>query len=671
MGYSDLFLMRLMNLIKQVIINLLLPFFTTPAILSLYRADFPSINRLLCHQFLYNRLFDQITYSRTGNKNRRLIPTLAKLVLLGGILSPCLAMAASTDTLNASQSRLIQNSPNTTAIPTKQNSAFKNNFGQNSLSLSPAISTNEPSLARILIAEFSADRGDMTTALRLYKQEAFHDNATAVFERGLNLSMANEDTTTAMNFANAWQQRHPEHIPALFYVTHLALKAHDYTLAGQKLEQILAYDPDADLSQILIGIYPTQPETQQELLATLLQLDTKANPSLLVMKAGLLLQFNQPTQALNQIDKALKKQPNTPAFITLKADILQKTAKPQVVLDFISNARKKLPDNKNLFLYQVRYLLANNDDSDSNPNHKKANRKKDNSEKAWRLLNSNPDFLLDDEIKLLTALVGLDIGRTTDADKLLNELTQNPDYRSQAYYYLGVSSERQNHTTQAIDYYGRVMQTDLVLTARKKQVDLLMANGQAQQAIASMEKLRADFDDFVPQSYLMQANILQKIGQTNTAIALLNDAQKRLPNNSDILFAKVLLLPEDDYANKRQLLQNILRLNPQNNDYQLEYAQILVNQKQDDDTVTAIASPLINNSKYGLKARQILAQMALHRQNYTQVASLLADNFDITPDVISGLLLHQAYVELHEPAAAQRIADIMQNELSYSLTTSR
>lgn len=507
---------------------------------------------------------------------------------------------------------------------------------------------NEPSLYRIMLAEFSADRGDLATALRLYKKEAFHDNATAVFERGLKLSMANEDTATAMHFANAWQQQHPEHIPALFYVTHLALKAHDYTLAGEKLSQILAYDPDSDLSQILIGIYPTEIDAQQELLATLQAIDSKDNPSLLVMKAGLLLQFNEPKQALIEIDKALKKQPNTPAFITLKADILQKTAEPKAVLAYISNARKALPDNKSLFLYQARYLLANG-----------------SNESAWQLLNSNPEFLLDDEIKLLTALVGLDIGRSAEADTLLNDLTQNPDYRSQAYYYLGISNERQNHTAQAIDFYGKVMQTDLVMNARKKQVDLLMANNQAQQAIASMEKLRADFDDFVPQSYIMQANILQKIGQTERAILLLNQAQKRLPNNSDILFAKVLLLPDDDYANKRQLLQNLIRLNPQNSGYQLEYAQVLVNQKQDDNAVTAIAMPLINDNKYGLKARQILAQMALHHHDYPQVANLLADNFDITPDVISGLMLHQAYLELHEPAAAGRIADIMKNELNY------
>lgn len=97
-------------------------------------------------------------------------------------------------------------------------------------------------------------------------------------------------------------------------MTHLALKAHEYELAGEKLNQILQYDPDADLSQILIGIYPTETRDQAELLATLNRLDIKNNPSLLVMKAGLLLQFQQPKAALVAINRALKNQPKSPAF---------------------------------------------------------------------------------------------------------------------------------------------------------------------------------------------------------------------------------------------------------------------------------------------------------------------------------------------------------------------
>ena len=454
----------------------------------------------------------------------------------------------------------------------------------------------------------------------------------------------------SLAFANAWQQQNPDHVPAIFYVTHLALKAHEYELAGEKLNQILQYDPDADLSQILIGIYPTETRDQAELLATLNRLDIKNNPSLLVMKAGLLLQFQQPKAALVAINRALKTNPKSPAFLTLKADILQALSPSNQVIAFIAQARKTVPDNKALFVYQIRYML-----------------KQGKSAQVWQQLNTraNQQFLADEEIKLLAALVGIDLKKYAAADRLLKALIASPNFKDQANYYLAVSAERQNLLNDAIGYYGKVMQPDLVLKARQQQIDLLISQNRFEEAIASSVKLREQFDSFAPQSYIMQANILQKNNQTVQALALLNSAQTNLPNNTDILFAKVLLLPDDDYASKLRLLKELIRLAPANVDYQLEYAQTLVNLKQNNEEVTALLTALINDKEVGLKARQILSQQALHQSDNATVISLLSDNFDIVPDVISGLLLQQAYLNLGNQKEADRINQILVNELGY------
>lgn len=515
--------------------------------------------------------------------------------------------------------------------------------------LLPAAQT-QPSLYAVMLAEFAADRGNVPKALAIYKNQSFMDDAAPVFERALGLSLLHEDAPTSLAFANAWQAQNPDHIPALFYATHLALKAHEYELAGAKLNQILQYDPSADLSQILVGIYPTETADQAELLTVLQNIDTKDNPSLLVMKAGLLLQFKQPQQALVEINKALKKDRKSPAFLTLKADILQALDSPDAVIRFIANARKTLPDNKSLFLYQTRYLLQQN-----------------KSAEAWQLLNAraNSAFLQDDEIKLLAGLVGIDIQRYLDADKLLLELTSSPNYKDQAYYYLGLSAERQLRAQAAIDYFGRVMQPSLVLQARKRQVALLNSQNRFDEATASMVKLRENFDEFAPQSYIMQASILETAKRSDAALSLLNEAQKQLPDNTDIMFAKVLLLPDTDNIAKKRLLKDLLQLAPNNVDYQLEYAQTLVNLKKANDEVTALLSPLLNDREVGLKARQILAQQAFHNDDNHQVITLLADNFDVVPDVISGLLLRQAYSELGNTQEVARINQILVNELDY------
>ena len=545
------------------------------------------------------------------------LSSTTSLVITVGLASPLVAAAATL--------------PPVAALSTQQASA-------------------QPSLYAIMMAEFDADRGRMPQALATYKQQSFLADAAPVFERALGLSLQHEQPEDALIFANDWQQQNPDHIPAIFYVTHLALKAHQYELAGQKLNQILQYDPDADLSQILIGIYPTQTRDQAELLSTLNKLDIKNNPSLLVMKAGLLLQFQSPKAALVEINKALKKNPKSPAFLTLKADILQALTTPQAVSVFIEQARKAVPTNKGLFTYQIRYLLNQG-----------------KSQQVWQQLNApaNKKFLADEEIKLLAALVGLDLKHYTAANKLLRQLTASANFKDQAYYYLAVSAERQALISDAIVFYGKVMQPDLVLKSRQQQIELLLSQQRYSEAIASAIKLREQFDRFTAQSYILQANILRQDNQLPQALALLNSAQTSLPENSDILFAKVQLLPEEDFAAKLRLLKELLRLSPSNMDYLLAYAQTLVNLKQNSEEVAGLLAPLVNDKEVGLKARQILAQQALHQADNAAVISLLSDNFDIIPDVISGLLLQQAYQNLGNQTEATRIEQILRNELDY------
>ena len=66
-----------------------------------------------------------------------------------------------------------------------------------------------------------------------------------------------------------------------FLCAHLALKAHEYELAGEKLNQILQYDPDADLkSDFDWDLSHENQWPKAELLAALNRLDIKNNPSL-------------------------------------------------------------------------------------------------------------------------------------------------------------------------------------------------------------------------------------------------------------------------------------------------------------------------------------------------------------------------------------------------------
>ena len=517
---------------------------------------------------------------------------------------------------------------------------------------------NQPSLYALLQAEFAADRGDPERALQLYKQQSLKEDATAVFERALGLSLQYDDVNSSLRFAKAWQDRNPDHVPAWFYVAHLALKAHNYELAGKTLNRILRYDPRADLSEILIGIYPATESDQRALFAALEPIDSTQNASMSVLKAGLLLQANAPKEALVHIERALARQPNYAPFITLKTDILRQMDAPDAALTYIDQARLRNPSSKSLYLYQIRYLLDLR-----------------RSQAAWTLLlDAHERFEDDAEITLLAALVGLDIEQYRRAEQLLNTLVPKPMYTDQAYYYLGISAERQQHIDMAKRYLNAVMREDLVLAAREKVVAFELLDDNYDAAIATLVKLREQFSVFAPDTYVLQADILRQQQQTDEALRLLTTANRDYPNNEMILFARVKLLDnQQDYVIKRALLQHLQNLDPNNLAYQLSYAQLLMAHDSNAVQALAIAENIINvryddpryDSDLHLEALNLLADHALSQQNYAQVIDYLQTPYDVLPTLRSGVLLLRAYQGMGEAEKVQSLLTDLQQRFAF------
>ena len=516
----------------------------------------------------------------------------------------------------------------------------------------------EPSLYALLDAEFAADRDDKRRALAIYKQQSFKDDATAVFERALSLSLRSERVEDSLQFAKAWQDQNPDHVPAWFYVAHLALRAHDYLLAGETLNRILRYDPRADLSEILIGIYPNNDEDKRELLAALQPLDSEQNASLSVLKAGLLYQFNEPEIAIVHINRALERQPDYVPFITLKADILRKIVTSETVVNYLNQARMRNSDSKSLYLYEIRYLLDIKQ-----------------SQKAWQLLlKAHSQFRDDEEITLLAALVSLDIEKYDSADQLLNTLAKTPAYLDRAYYYLGISAERQQNVEQAKRYFNSVMQEDLVLEARRKVVAFELLNDDTDAAIATLEKLRKDFSVFAPDTYVLQADILWQQNEPEEALRLLTRAARKYPDNEALLFARAQLLDDkNDYIVKRTLLNHLQALDPSNLSYQLSYAQLLLANERSSEQGLALATAIIqiryDDPRYDndlhLQALNVLASNSLANEDYQQVIDYLQTPYDVFPTLRSGTLLLRAYQGLGNNDKVETLLADLQKRFSF------
>ncbi|SJM37604.1 Tetratricopeptide repeat protein [Psychrobacter pasteurii] len=552
------------------------------------------------------------------------------------VLSPIISIIDKKDTPDSMAQSTQSRAEPTTLPPNIGDQVVDESHGRLSLT------KHRPSLLNVMQAEFLINRGEIDAGLQLYKQEAFKNEATTVFERALELSLLYEMPKESLAFAVKWQQQNTEHVPALFYVAHLALKAHDYNLSGKVLSEILEYDTQADLSEILIGIYPTNESDQRLLLETLLRLPKHDNPSLLVMQAGLMSQLGQPDIALLSVNRALKFKPDNAPFIVLKADILKQLQPDRQVLKFISAERKRLKNNKTLYLYEIRYRLELGE-----------------TQEAHELLLQAHDLFHDEEVTLLAALVSIDIEAYSQADDLLSALASSPAYIDQAYYYLGISAERQQKFDRAERFLSKVMQENLVLKARQKLVSIQLLQGHPDKALETLRQFSDEFDVYGPESAILQADILRQQDKLTEARNLLAEANKRYPDDTKLMFARAQLLDnEQDTALKRRLLDRLLLIDPENPDYMVASAKLLfeVGNEQDVEQSLNLAqlvlglpfdSPQFNQQNY-LAALNLLAADALSKEQYQQVIEYLEVPYDISPTLDSGIILLRAYQGLNQ-----------------------
>lgn len=552
------------------------------------------------------------------------------------VLSPIISIIDKKDTPDSMAQSTQSRSEPTTLPPNIGDQVVDESHGRLSLT------KHRPSLLNVMQAEFLINRGEIDAGLQLYKQEAFKNEATTVFERALELSLLYEMPKESLAFAVKWQQQNTEHVPALFYVAHLALKAHDYNFSGKVLSEILEYDTQADLSEILIGIYPTNESDQRLLLETLLRLPKHDNPSLLVMQAGLMSQLGQPDIALLSVNRALKFKPDNAPFIVLKADILKQLQPDRQVLKFISAERKRLKSNKTLYLYEIRYRLELGE-----------------TQEAHELLLQAHDLFHDEEVTLLAALVSIDIEAYSQADDLLSALASSPAYIDQAYYYLGISAERQQKFDRAERFLSKVMQENLVLKARQKLVSIQLLQGHPDKALETLRQFSNEFDVYGPESAILQADILRQQDKLTEARNLLSEANKRYPDDTKLMFARAQLLDnEHDTALKRRLLDRLLLIDPENPDYMVASAKLLfeVGNEQDVEQSLNLAqlvlglpfdSPQFNQQNY-LAALNLLAADALSKEQYQKVIEYLEVPYDISPTLDSGIILLRAYQGLNQ-----------------------
>ncbi|MDY6467341.1 tetratricopeptide repeat protein [Acinetobacter faecalis] len=472
-----------------------------------------------------------------------------------------------------------------------------------------------------MIAEFAIAYHDIPTALHNYTVLAIKGNSTSVKQRALNIAIEQEDLSAALEIATHWVLQEPKDVPALFYLSHIALKSHEYELAAETLDKILKIDPNAELEEILASISPEQASDREDLIRALKTSNEKDNPSILVLIAGLKAQNGQLEDALSTINLALKKRPKATSYILMKANLLNALGDQQATLAWYEKASKKYKNNYDIQIAGAKFLVKQNRNIDA----------------LNRLENIIKKWPKQEEALFIAGLTSIDLKEYEKAEKYLVELRSSNQYQNEAYYYLAVNAERKEHYETAKAYY-RLVDGSLYSISRRSMISIFAKQNQLSDALRFLTQERVNYPHQASFLYQAQAEILMMMNNKKAALRLLDEAIKNIPDDPELIYAEVLLL--DAHVDKEKLdklLQNLLEIEPNNPAYLNAYAYTLALQNRNLKEARQIAEHAADLAPEQASILDTLGYITYLQNDFSAAAKALKKAYELSTSVKIGV----------------------------------
>ncbi|ENU30678.1 tetratricopeptide repeat protein [Acinetobacter sp. 2JN-4] len=499
----------------------------------------------------------------------------------------------------------------------------------------------EYALKQSMVAEFSLAYDDIPTALHNYTVLAIRSNSTTIKQRALDIALEYDDLQAALDIATHWVEQEPEDVPALFYLSHISLKTHEYDLAAKTLDKILNIDPTADLEQILAGIAPEQAQDRKILLNALSASKEKNNPSILALIAGLEAQDGLYEQALTNINRALRKRSKSTSFVLMKANLLMALGDETATQKWLAQASRKNKNNIDIRLAEARYYIQ-------------LNQQQQAFDKLKAIIKDHPQA---EDALFIAGLTSIDLKQYEHAEQYLVELRHSEKYQNEAYYYLAINAQRKQHFETAKAYY-RLVDGSLYIVSRRNMISIFEQQQQLNDALRFLTQERVNYPQHASFLYQAQADILKKMDNKKAALALLDEAIKNIPDDPELIYAEVLLLdPFTDRDKLDKTLKQLLLIEPNSPTYLNAYAYTLALQNRRLKEARKYAELALEYAPEQASILDTLGYIAFLQNDFDTAVAVLEQAYGLSQNINIGVRYAKA---LYMQGSLTQFSDVLQ-----------
>ena len=416
------------------------------------------------------------------------------------------------------------------------------------LPLTPTESLTSDNLSHLLIGEFSLQRGDSETATQrlLAAAQSTQDLDTA--KRATYLAQFSQNPHLLQQTSLLWSQLSPQDPLPWQYMAQAAGLMGQFNQATLALEQELKRGGGAGLPYIASLSINDTVATQANLQTTLLSwLDTYPNQKQLLLALALLAQHSEQFEtALIYTGKALAQDTHYLQAQVVYGELLlasQQTEAADTYLSQFTQPLNKAPRHLITLHAQVLTLMAD-------------------YEQAYEYFNELATRYPEDPSYSYSAgLLAYENHQYALVYGHLQHLIELDSDNHSAYYYMGLSALHEDLPAQAVGYLQQVSKGPDRLNALTLLLDL--DSPEAQQRIPYFDQLRHQNQDLAADIFTLEAQYLQDIGDTDTALASYQAALQLYPNHIHLLYNYALLAQSSHQFDTTELmLQRIIKLEP-------------------------------------------------------------------------------------------------------------
>jgi tetratricopeptide (TPR) repeat protein len=408
----------------------------------------------------------------------------------------------------------------------------------------------ENQLYTAIISELGAQRGELVESGEDYFDLAQETRDLQIIERAVQFASVNGDTNALMQLGLLWSDVDPANPDPHLLLSFQFLESGNFDLALVQMGRVIEKGGEFDFTA-LASRTGRMPASARSGLIQNLRLLVEQYPqqtSIRTSLVQLLAQNTEFTQALLELDTLEKSTPKTPVLILLRAQIQQSMQNTIGSLKTLRSGVRQFSKDQSLRMSYARLLIQSEDFTEA-------------QKQFAVLIEQNPE---DWETIYSIALLDLELEDYAPAKLKFTRLIEADQRADESRYYLAYIDEQQGNIAAAINNYREVrIGTNNFLAARQQATRLAIQSGQLSEAHDLLMQESRGQPRLEIVFSTIESSVLIQEGHPDKARSLLDTALNKFPNDTDLLFARVLLFDSlQDRASSEADLQQIIRMQP-------------------------------------------------------------------------------------------------------------